>query len=140
MLRREKKSLLVILSLTFILLIAMLVLIQSQKKQAAANTVPFTISGKTYHLLVADSQEEWERGLMFITQKKGFDGMLFEFPEAKPRTFWNKNTLVDLEVYWFAGDDLVSKAELPSIKKSGQIVYISSPKPVDKVVEIIQSK
>lgn len=132
-----KKKWFVILAI--ITLILIFILLQS-RRNSSKDLVPFTIGGITYQLKVADTREEWERGLMFVFKKNGFDGMLFEFEEAKPRTFWNKNTFVDLTVYWYHGEEQLGKTDLPSIKKSGQVVYISSPGPADKVVEIIETK
>ncbi len=134
-----KKPIFIIPILSIVILLLMFGFLKSHKKQVITDTIiPFTISGTTYQLLLADTEPEWERGLMFVTESDGFDGMLFEFGEAKPRTFWNKNTYVDIDLYWFAGDELVGKNQMPSIKKSGSIVYFSSRKPVDKVVEIIK--
>ena len=64
--------------------------------------------------------------------------MIFLFPDKKPRVFWNKGTLVDLDVYWIFDDKVVGRDFLPSIKKSFGVVYVSSPVPVNKVIEIIK--
>ncbi len=91
-------------------------------------------------LLVADSPAKWEYGLMNVRSKKdicGHDGMIFTFPIAMPQTFWNKNTLVDLDIYWMKGKKIVGQSQLPAITKSG-LTTISSPMAVDKVVEIIR--
>ena len=111
---------------------------KDKKFEGGEGVIKYSLAGKTYKLPLADEPEEWERGLMFVRQPKGFEGMLFVFPDRKIRQFWNKNTFVDLEVYWIAGDRVVGKGFLPSIEKSGRIVVISSPEPVDKVVEIIR--
>lgn len=101
-------------------------------------TVSYTLQNKTYNLLVADSPEEWSTGLMHVTKKDGFDGMLFIFPDYSLRTFWNKNTLVDLDVYWIKDDTVVGKSDLPSITKTKSVVTVGSPSEVNKVVEIIK--
>lgn len=94
---------------------------------------------KTYSLIVAETPTQWEKGLMFVREKgENFDGMIFYFPENAERTFWNKNTLVDLDVYWMDGEQIVGKDFLPSIQKSGEIVTVSSGFPADTVVEIIR--
>lgn len=103
------------------------------------NTV-FTIEGKAYRLLVADNQQKWEQGLMWVRSKEdagGYDGMIFLFPEKSIQSFWNKNTVTDLDLYWIDGQKVVGKSELPSIEKSKQIVTATSPKEADKVIEII---
>jgi uncharacterized membrane protein (UPF0127 family) len=68
------------------------------------------------------------------------DGMIFFFPEKQVRTFWNRNTYLDLDVYWLDGDKVVGKEYLPSIEKSGRTVTILSPKPVDRVIEVVVRK
>lgn len=101
------------------------------------DTINYKLQNKTYKLLIADTPEEWEKGLMFVKKKEGLDGMVFIFPEKDSRNFWNKNTLVDLDVYWLNDDKLVGKSSLPSIEKSKDIVTVRSPGAVNKVIEII---
>lgn len=103
--------------------------------------VYYQINKKTYKLLVADNKEKWERGLMFYRNKKelnGVDGMIFIFPEKDYRTFWNKNTYLDLDVYWINDDKIVGRDYLPSILKTKLIFTISSKEKVNKVIEIIR--
>ena len=47
---------------------------------------------------LARSDEEHERGLMYRRELAEDAGMLFLFPEAAPRTFWMKNTLIPLDL------------------------------------------
>ena len=68
------------------------------------------------------------------------DGMIFLFPEKQVRTFWNMNTYLDLDVYWLDGNQVIGKDYLPSIEKSGKTVTIFSPKPVNRVIEIVVKK
>lgn len=101
----------------------------------------YTIDNKTYKLLTARNQTEWEKGLMFYKSKKelkGADGMIFIFPDKQPRTFWNKNTYLDLDVYWIDDDKVVGKDFLPSILKTKEPYTISSKSEVNKVIEIIR--
>ena len=94
----------------------------------------------SFKLLVADSPAKWEYGLMNVKSKKdicGNDGMIFTFPIAMPQTFWNKNTLIDLDIYWMKGEKKVGQSTLPAITKSG-LTTVSSPEAVDGVVEIIR--
>lgn len=91
-------------------------------------------------LLVADSPAKWEYGLMNVKNKNdicGHDGMIFTFPIAMPQTFWNKNTLVDLDIYWMKGGKKVGQDRLPAITRSG-LTTVSSPEAVDRVIEIIR--
>lgn len=101
-------------------------------------TVSYPLGGKRYTLLVARRPQDWAQGLMNYYKPTPVDGMLFVFPNKESRTFWNKNTFLDLDLYWVDGTRIVGKSFLPSIEKSGSITTVSSPKPVDRVIEIIR--
>lgn len=102
--------------------------------------VSYKIEGKTYRVYVADTKEKREKGLMNIKKLKNADGMLFLFSDTQYRTFWNKNTYLDLDIFWINGNIITGTSFLPSIEKSKDIVTVSSPKQVNKVLEIISSK
>jgi uncharacterized membrane protein (UPF0127 family) len=102
------------------------------------NTINYLIDGKKYRLLIADSPEEWEKGLMYVRKLNNADGMIFIFPDKQTRTFWNKNTYLNLDVYWIQGNQIVGKDHLPSIEKSKDIVYIQSIAKIDKALEIVR--
>ena len=100
----------------------------------------YQVNDKNYCLLTASNQEQWEKGLMFYKNKqelKGTDGMIFIFPDKQIRSFWNKNTYLDLDVYWFEDNKIVGKSFLPSILKSKETIVVKSPDKVNRVVEII---
>lgn len=95
---------------------------------------------QTFRLLVADTPEKWEQGLMYVRTKDdigGLDGMIFQFPRSEPRMFWNKNTLSDLTLYWIHEEKVIGTSYLPSIEKTSSIVTVSSSGPADKVVELL---
>jgi len=101
----------------------------------------YKLEGKIYKLLTAKNSSEWAKGLMNYKSKKelkGADGMIFIFPDKEVKTFWNKNTYLDLDVYWLNDDKVVGKDYLPSIIKTKQIFTIESKVKVNKVVEIIR--
>ncbi|MCS7228297.1 MAG: DUF192 domain-containing protein [Endomicrobia bacterium] len=100
----------------------------------------YNLEGKTWRLYVADTPKKWQRGLMYYKKKPyNIDGMIFYFPFPSYRTFYNKNTYLDLELYWIKGSSVVGKNFLPSIKRSGGVVvYVNSPQEVDTVVELIK--
>lgn len=98
----------------------------------------YLLDKKRYRLLVADTPEKSIQGLMFVRSPQNFDGMIFLFPDKQSRSFWNKNTFVDLNLYWLDDDKVVGKSYLPSIEKSKEVIMVNSPKPVDKVIELIK--
>ena len=78
---------------------------QCQNNQAKT----YSINNKNYCLLTASNPEQWERGLMFYKKPVDFDGMIFIFPNKQVRSFWNKSTYIDLDVYWMNEETLVGK-------------------------------
>ena len=128
----RKKIIIATLVLLAIALIATQVIIAPHK-----GTIPYTLEGKQYMLLEAKTPQEWEKGLMNVRELDNADGMIFIFLDKKTRSFWNKNTYVDLDVYWLNDDEVIGKSFLSSIEKNG-IVYVTSPGPANKVKELIR--
>src|SRR3989344_1156832 len=88
-------------------------------------------------VLIADSEEKRTNGLMGVTKLSTDTGMLFIFPDSSPRTFWNKNTLIPLDLIWISEGRVVGVSSLPSITESGnQIISLASPQTIDQVVEV----
>jgi uncharacterized membrane protein (UPF0127 family) len=98
----------------------------------------YNLNGKDLHLLVADTQPKQEKGLMYVKKLDGYDGMIFIFTNKEYQTFWNQNTIADLDIYWINGDKVLQKDLLPSITKTKDPYTIQSPGVVDKVIEIIR--
>ncbi|TSC72132.1 MAG: hypothetical protein G01um101470_409 [Parcubacteria group bacterium Gr01-1014_70] len=95
------------------------------------------IGNASLNVFVADTPEKRTRGLMGVSHLAEDAGMLFIFSDSSPRTFWNKNTLIDLDLLWISENRVVGISALPSISQSGgEIVSIRSPKSADKVVEM----
>ncbi len=90
-------------------------------------------------LFIADTPEKHQRGLMHIRSLVGYDGMVFLYKDRSTRHFWNRNTHLELYVYWFDGSRLVGKSYLPPEEKAGTVI-VSSPQPVDTVVELLKGK
>jgi uncharacterized membrane protein (UPF0127 family) len=90
---------------------------------------------------VADTEEKREKGLMDQTAETlkaaGVDGMVFRFATTSFRTFWNKNTLINLDLYWIQNGMVQGISPLPSITESESIVTVGSPAAVDTVVELL---
>lgn len=77
----------------------------------AADKVPLTVQagGSTYRFEVeiADDPAERSQGLMFREQLPPNAGMLFLYPDERPRTFWMKNTPLPLDIIFIAADGRV---------------------------------
>ena len=95
----------------------------------------------SHSLFVADTPEKWEKGLMYVKNREdigGRDGMIFIFPDSQSLSFWNKNTLSHLTLYWIQNKKVVGISDLPSITETGTIFTVSSPSPADTVLEIMK--
>jgi len=103
-------------------------------------TINYSLTTNHYSLLLADTPQKWQQGLMDVHSKEEIqaDGMLFNFPESSKRIFWNKNTLVDLDLYWINKGKVLGQSYLPSITKTKNIITVQSPEKVDQVIEIIK--
>jgi len=127
---------LIILGLFFISFFTIFFFINKQKKYVT-DTIIYNLEGNKLNLLVADTPAEWEKGLMNYRKPVNFDGMVFVFPERQARTFWNKNTYVNLKLYWIDKEKIIGISDLPSIETTKEMVTVSSPGPADKVIEVI---
>ena len=107
-------------------------------RQNQQQVVEYSLSGIKKKFLVAKTAEEWEKGLMDYRQLDEVDGMIFVFPQAELRTFWNKNTYLDLQIYWLRNHQIIGQSFLPSIERSKEYIYIRSPGPVDTVIEEVK--
>lgn len=56
------------------------------------------LNNQEFHLKVAITDNERQLGLMNIMEMPENEGMLFKFPESKPRSFWMKNTEIPLDI------------------------------------------
>ncbi|MFW5703336.1 MAG: DUF192 domain-containing protein [Patescibacteria group bacterium] len=97
-----------------------------------------SIDGQELRLLVADTSEKRKQGLMFVQELGDYDGMLFIFDTVGVKSFWNKNTYLNLELIWLNNGDIVGRDNLPAISESGETVTIESPAEVNEVIEVVQ--
>jgi len=84
---------------------------------------------------IADTPMLQDRGLMGITRMGEQEGMLFTFSESGVKSFWNKNTLLDLDIVWVAEGRVAGVSALPN-EPVHAIVYVESPMAVDAVLEV----
>lgn len=59
------------------------------------------LAQKTLKVEVAESDKQHEQGLMFRKNLGKDEGMLFIFKDESIRSFWMKNTLIDLSIGYF---------------------------------------
>ena len=77
------------------------------------------VSGKVAKKItveVAETDDQHERGLMFRKDLAKDNGMLFVFGDEMTRSFWMKNTLIDLSIGYFNKDKkLVDVQEMKAV-------------------------
>ena len=76
-------------------------------RKKIGNGVTFPDSHISVSAEVADDPYSWSRGLMFRESLSDGNGMLFVFPDEKPRAFWMKNTLIPLDMLFISADKRV---------------------------------
>lgn len=67
------------------------------------------IEDKVYNLLVAETEEQKERGLMDVTEMEPNEGMLFDYSDdPQPElSFWMKDTTIPLDIIFINEDGVV---------------------------------
>ena len=66
--------------------------------------VELSVGGHPFTVELARTEQEWQRGLMFRETLGADEGMLFVFPESRPRSFWMKDTPLPLSIAYIAAD------------------------------------
>ena len=85
-----------------ILIILIVILIFTSTTKVGKREVCF--SSSCVEVAIADSSSERAQGLMFISELKDDEGMLFVFDENGKHSFWMKNTLIPLDMIWISED------------------------------------
>lgn len=75
-------------------------------------TIKLEINDKEYEVLVAQSEEEKERGLMDVEEMEPSEGMLFVYNESQELSFWMHGTSIPLKIIFIDEDWEVKKIEL----------------------------
>jgi uncharacterized membrane protein (UPF0127 family) len=83
---------------------------------------------------LATNDAERARGLMFRKQLGAYEGMLFDFFQEMPVSFWMKNTLIPLDMVFIAADGTVKHVHANAVPLSTD--PIPSVYPVRAVLEI----
>lgn len=83
---------------------------------------------------LALNDAERARGLMFREKLGPYDGMLFDFFQEAPVSFWMKNTLIPLDMLFIAADGTIRSIHANAVPHSTD--PIPSKFPVRAVLEI----
>lgn len=101
-------------SIIAIALVALLLLAIMPEPVQPMETTGVSIDGQSYIVEVAISPAQRRQGLMGRPQLKEGTGMLFVFPREARQEFWMKNTLIPLDILYFARDDQTGRFVLDS--------------------------
>lgn len=67
----------------------------------AGEQATVTLGGREFTVEIARGAREQALGLMYRTSLPADRGMLFVYPDARPRSFWMKNTVIPLDILFF---------------------------------------
>jgi uncharacterized membrane protein (UPF0127 family) len=87
-----------------------------------------------FEVELALNDAERSRGLMYREKLGPYDGMLFDFYQDAPVSFWMKNTLIPLDMLFIAGDGTIKHIHANATPLSTD--PIPSQFPVRAVLEI----
>lgn len=87
-----------------------------------------------FEVELALNDAERSRGLMYREKLGPYDGMLFDFYQDAPVSFWMKNTLIPLDMVFIAGDGTIKHIHANAVPLSTEAV--PSQFPVRAVLEI----
>ncbi len=87
----------------------------------------------TFVVEVVDTNETRARGLMFREELAPRAGMLFDFKREQPVSFWMKNTLIPLDMFFIKADGRIANIAKDAVPHSER--GISSSEPVLGVLE-----
>lgn len=98
-----------------------------------------SINDVTFQVTLAEDDNSRAMGLMYQESLPDDQGMLFIFPDSRPRAFWMKNTLIPLDILYFNHNlVLVSiQADVPPCRSTTtRCPNYPSEKPAKYVLEI----
>jgi uncharacterized membrane protein (UPF0127 family) len=105
----------------------------------AAELQPLEIASKSgvhvFAVETASTPEEQSKGLMFRRQLPEGQGMLFDFHQEQPTSFWMKNTYIPLDMIFIRGDGRILRIAENTVPLSETLV--PSGGPVRAVLEVI---
>jgi uncharacterized protein len=90
---------------------------------------------RAFSVELATNEAERSRGLMYRKELPEGHGMLFDFMQDQPVSFWMHNTYISLDMIFIAGDGRIVRIAENTEPLSDRL--ISSGAPVRAVLEVI---
>ncbi len=103
-------------------------------RREVATGIALRVGASSINVELARTPDEHARGLMYRKSMPEDSGMLFLFSESREQIFWNKNTLIPLDIIWVQDKQVVGLIQLPVIADG--LKTVSSQKNVDAVLEV----
>jgi hypothetical protein len=103
------------------------------------NSAEIKISGKTFHVEIADEEEERERGLSNRDYLSEDGGMLFIFEEPTLPHFWMKEMNFPIDIIWISDGRIIGSVSdvLPEPGVSNQnLLKHVPPDAIDMALEV----
>ena len=105
--------------------------------QMGLRQVPLTIKSKNgvHHFTVdvAATEEQQEKGLMFVKSLAGDRGMIFPYDPPQEVAFWMKNTLIPLDIVYIRKDGTIVRI---TQAQAMDLTPLPSGEPIGAVLEI----
>lgn len=89
-------------------------------------------------LWLADTNDLRARGLMFVTDLGGADGMAFVYPTPHTGTFWMRNTVTPLSIAFFAPDGAFLDAFDMEPCTTAPCLQYATPRDFTVAIEVVQ--
>src|SRR5260221_390692 len=131
-----RRGLLVLLAALFVVILPFA---GTAGRLAAAELQPLEIASKSgvhvFAVEMASTPAEQANGLMFRRELPEGQGMLFDFHDEQPLSFWMKNTYIPLDMIFIRGDGRILRIAENTVPLSETLV--PSGGPVRAVLEVI---
>ena len=107
------------------------------RAQTGLRKVPLTINSRTgvhhFTVQVAATEDEQERGLMFVKSLPGDRGMIFPYEPPQEVAFWMKNTLIPLDIIYIRPNHTIARI---ARAQAMDLTPLPSGEPIIGVLEI----
>lgn len=109
---------------------------EGEKSDNRGDMETIYLGGRTLEVKIADDNFERQQGLQGVAELGGYDGMLFVFDSGGSVSFWNKNTLLDLDLVWIREGKVTGVSFLPRERERGLVTLASPEGGVEMVLEL----
>lgn len=96
-------------------------------------------TGKRHCALLASTEPQRNKGLMFRRDLAGYDGVIFRWTAPTDTQFWMKDTLIPLSIAWFdQGGHFVSATDMTPCPNNTTCPVYGAKTPYMVAIEVVQ--